>query len=1002
MTPSPTQARSDPALNLPELLQHAEWLRGLAHSLVTDGNEAEDVFQESMAVALARVDREGTAKGIGRPWLAGVARMVTRSRRRREVVRARRNAAALGESGRPEETTSPVEDLELLDQQRSLIEHVGALPPAQRRVILARFYDGHSPREIAERTGVGVPTIKSQLHRGLAALRVRLDEEYGDRRSWALALLPLARTADVAALKHGAMAAGAAMKWLKLAAAVLVISSVGIFLQRSGGPRPDAPATVDAGLLPQPLDTDEALAGEDPLHLAGAASGARQRVRKTPLAAGAPAATQAAGARDVISLTSLLPPAAATEVGDLIVRCVQAGTSLPAPDVLVGLRGRDDQPAGSYARGLRSGTDGVARWDGIPAGAYFVMSKEAVVTAGGATEFILELPWASVIRGRVVDWSGQPVSGALVSEQTGARAWTDATGRFELHGAPVTAWVQANADGFQHSDVDVVSTSERTERDVLLTMRRGGASLSGLVLSPTGAAVAGIRVRINEQGRYKDERGLDYNKTTLGCTTDETGRYRFERLHPMPLEISVRSGPFGSFRQGIVIEQDATVALDIVLPEPLVLFGTVTDAGGAAAPGTSIAAYPDLPGVMQVATTDADGRYRFDAAPGDIYQIRATHPQAGRNFFSPDLPASGTHQLDIALPGSVADIIPTLSGRLVDAAGSPLMKWPILATSPEGSAVVAYTDEDGRFTSTQEGRWMKDLSAVSPKIYGRVVQSFLDLATSSTPVALQVTVEMGSIRGSVEDRSGGLPEDAEVQLYLLNGPYARAPVSAASPSFEWSGLPPGEYQVRLQAVGRATRKVPVKLEPGQTLDLGTLVSSVGGSLELNGLPTDRPSWLLVASGRGVVTDAIEMRPWDQPLERLPEGPVTITVITLGYATQSFGATIERGGIVQHTVTSGPGYPHQLIITAGGCPPDQYGSSGVALGYTVEDPNTGRLIAALSEWTDQSSMRVVALAAGTYRVRAFTPAGHRGEALIRVEENDPDGSTPLALSLPGLH
>ncbi|MFT5734162.1 MAG: hypothetical protein ACI80K_002145 [Paracoccaceae bacterium] len=42
-----------------------------------------------------------------------------------------------------------------------------------------------------------------------------------------------------------------------------------------------------------------------------------------------------------------------------------------------------------------------------------------------------------------------------------------------------------------------------------------------------------------------------------------------------------------------------------------------------------------------------------------------------------------------------------------------------------------------------------------------------------------------------------------------------------------------------------------------------------------------------------------------------------------------------------------------------------------------------------------------LAAGTYRARAFTPAGHRGEALIRVEVNDPDGSTSLALSFPGL-
>ncbi|QDV05077.1 RNA polymerase sigma factor [Planctomycetes bacterium Poly30] len=1007
MEPQPRSRRSRSAVNLDELLQHAEWLRGLSRSLVRDGNEAEDVFQESMQVALARLDRAGeageagTAGAIGRPWLAGVARMVTRARQRRAAESARRNAVAVRESNRAATTGSPLDDLEVLDQQRSLIEHVGALPDVQRRVILARFYEGLAPHEIAVQTGANVATVKSQIQRGLAALRERLDGEYGDRRSWAVALLPLAKASELQALKASAVAGSAIAMWTKVAAAILLALGLGILWKETRLESTHAARLVPLGASTEKVDDDP---GPVAMEIAAAAGERVPQEAATDRATPddeAPSRASAHGSLDPVSVAPLSPSAASGEFGDLIVRCVQEGSSLPAPDVYVGLRASADQPDGSYPRGQRSGADGVARWDGIPAGPYFARTQRVEVAAGVATEMLIEVPWRAMIRGRVVDWSGQPVVGAMVAELEGARDVTDAEGRFELHVVPHTAWVKATADGFQHSDVAVVSADVRTKRDVLLTMRRGGASLSGTVLAPDGAAVAGIHVRADETERYRDEHRRDYNLSTMGCTTDSAGRYRFDGLLPVPLRVSVRSGPFGSFERTVDIEQDAVETLDISLPAALELFGKVTDASGEPVAGATVSVYTGRPGVMQSMETDAAGDYRFESAPSGAREFRVGHLEAGSVRVTPTLPASGAHRVDFTLPGTVGDTRQALRGQVLDAAGVPLEKWTVLASSPEGMATIGYTDAEGRFESRREGRWMKDLSVLSPRIYGRVVQSFPDLALANSPVVLGVTTRMGSIRGSVEDRSGGLPEDAQAQLHTLNGPYVQSALSTAAPNFEWSELPPGEYQIRIAGTGRATRKIPVKLDPGQNLDLGTLVSSAGGQLELRGLPAGVPSFVLVSDRAGVVSDPIELRPGQSTLSSLREGPVFVNSMTPGRATRSFEALIEPGQVTVHRCDETPGYVHRVAVTVNGLSPQSTSQGAVLVGYSVEDAASGEVVASFLQVAMGADMELAPLAPGAYRIRAFTHEGYRGSTLIHVMENGTNGPTPLDLRLPGL-
>lgn len=61
-----------------------------------------------------------------------------------------------------------------VDDRMRLWPHVLALPPRQRAVIVLRYYERLSEREIAEALGCSTGTVKSTAHRALASLRAAI------------------------------------------------------------------------------------------------------------------------------------------------------------------------------------------------------------------------------------------------------------------------------------------------------------------------------------------------------------------------------------------------------------------------------------------------------------------------------------------------------------------------------------------------------------------------------------------------------------------------------------------------------------------------------------------------------------------------------------------------------------------------------------------------------------------------------------------------------------
>ena len=235
-----------------DLLSHSAWVRALAGRLVSDTAQADDLAQDTLLAALERPPGNG---GSLKPWLATVLRQRLAFWRRGEANRRSRERERAAREALP----SSDELLERAELMNTLVQTVAGLREPYRSVLFLRFQEGLEPREIARRRGVPPATVRSQLKRGLDELRAELDRRFdGDRRRWAVALVPLAGEAPkrgfslgLAGLTTGAAAA--------LVAVALWARGPGAEASAPPGTEPSSPAVsqaIPAGLVPPSVDPE--------------------------------------------------------------------------------------------------------------------------------------------------------------------------------------------------------------------------------------------------------------------------------------------------------------------------------------------------------------------------------------------------------------------------------------------------------------------------------------------------------------------------------------------------------------------------------------------------------------------------------------------------------------------------------------------------------------------------------------------------------------------------
>ncbi len=136
---------------------------------VRDRAETQDLTAHVFHQALANLHK---FKWRGTPFVAWLYRIASNA----IADQARRSSRELGEYAEPA-TGNPVEiDLEDVERRARLFQAVEKLPEDQRRVIVLRFADEKSTREIAVELGRSEGAVKQLQFRGLENLRTRMSE----------------------------------------------------------------------------------------------------------------------------------------------------------------------------------------------------------------------------------------------------------------------------------------------------------------------------------------------------------------------------------------------------------------------------------------------------------------------------------------------------------------------------------------------------------------------------------------------------------------------------------------------------------------------------------------------------------------------------------------------------------------------------------------------------------------------------------------------------------
>lgn len=142
-------------------------LIGYAYGFVHDVERARDVVQDTF-IRLCKQDIEKVRDGL-KSWLFTVCR-----NRALDVLRKESRLQPLDESSHSShaiEEPSPADHADTDERIEQLMLYLDRLPENQKKVILMKFRDGLSYREISEATGLRTGNIGFLIHTGVKRLR---------------------------------------------------------------------------------------------------------------------------------------------------------------------------------------------------------------------------------------------------------------------------------------------------------------------------------------------------------------------------------------------------------------------------------------------------------------------------------------------------------------------------------------------------------------------------------------------------------------------------------------------------------------------------------------------------------------------------------------------------------------------------------------------------------------------------------------------------------------
>jgi len=668
----------DPKNILNELLANDAWIRSLARHLVTSHSDAEDVAQDAWVAALRNPPHKpGAIPG----WLTRVVRRIAWTRQHTEDQRRQR-----------EQTVAKPDFAEVRRNEAArhrVATAVFALEEPYHSAIYYRYFENLPPREIAKRLNVTVVAVETRLRRGLQKLRARLDRDFGDRKTWCTALLPLTgltagEATAVTAATTGALIMGIK---IKIGIAVLLLAGAGLALWKSI--EDQIPATGKRVTRDPEHRTASTNTAHDPRVDVATSPSSGMTSEGSEHAAANPAPAHSIPAR--FSITGTVREASGQLLAGAAVRAYRVDISsvfgcFPTP----ALETTTDANGGFLLGPLEYKVVLEAEYSGLG-------RVRTCVPPGSKHDFVLDAPGS--LRGEVRYGSGGPpcANAAVVArmvdsaapsrvEEIRYHAVSDSRGCYRFSDLPsqrydVRVFPTTASPTRRRTHEVVVKAGTVTTLDILVAPLSTGVRLTGRVTdAATDEPIPGARVNLAQN-------------PCCCAVTGEDGRFSLQgltgRVHPRPRRHTLRvsAANYLSERVYLDVTGENDVHQDVSLEKPARVHGVVVDPAGKPVNGARISLWLD-------ATREDLWKYSARTGPAGTFEITCRPSGALRIFANADGFGGGISDPLFLRNGQLAEGIrirlvrgATVTGTITDERGGPLKDIWIHLFSERGAAV---------------------------------------------------------------------------------------------------------------------------------------------------------------------------------------------------------------------------------------------------------------------------------------------------------------------------
>ncbi len=654
--------------------RHGPMVLGVCRQLLGDRHHAEDAFQ-AVFLVLARKARSVREPELLGNWLYGVALRTARKARGR--LARRRETEEEASNGGPATDVAAIAEQALVERERAEALHreIDRLPGAFRAAVVLCYFEGLSPDEAAQRLRWPAGTLRSRLVRAREKLRrgLTLRGVALPAAALAAALAPRSVAASVSARLCDTNARAATAFAARNAASGMLSASA---------------AATAREVLHAMLFQKLKLAGLSLLHLAAVATGVAFLTRlpaigdermKTPLVPAASAAPRDADRPQPAGKAEESDPGRMTVTGRVLDPEGRPAAGVPV-DIIAASRAPEagiDVERGVYVLLGQGSADGDGRFRIEAARAGSAQFHDVCVVAAGAGRGSgfgsvklaqdaeqpaaeIHLQPEQVIRGRLVDLSGQPAAGIEVrlsgvyraspvagggifdslgfgrsyvwsGSPEGLRAWpkdvrTDAQGRFVLAGIgrDLSVSLSFRGERFAQQKYDVAAGDRDATKEVSLALHPARIIEGRVLAAETGQPVSGAVISVRASF------GAWGGMFTTKFRADERGHFKINpyagdyfRMRAFPPEgqpYLARESEF-EWTKGAVSK-----TIDLTLPRGVLIRGKVAEEGTRRpVAGASVQFFPRnrsgdfVHGFEAIVASKDDGWFAVAVPPGKGY-----------------------------------------------------------------------------------------------------------------------------------------------------------------------------------------------------------------------------------------------------------------------------------------------------------------------------------------------------------------------------------------------